>query len=52
MLAGQCSKWASSLEVGREGGQGFKKVMVSRVLVLSGRTGLAKWVGYFLAHDF
>lgn len=37
---------AGSTEIGREGGQGFKKVMIVGILVLVGRTGIAKRVGY------
>lgn len=43
-------QWAGSTEVGRERGQGFKKVMIVGILVLVGRTGIARRVGYFLAH--
>ena len=31
--------------VGREGGQEFKKMMVSGILLLNRRTGITKWVG-------
>ena len=37
--------------MGREGGQGFKKVVVGEILVLVVRTGVAGWLGYFLARD-